>query len=654
MTDNGDSMTGGSGPDGDGGALESWLRTEGPKKLPARVLEDGAQFGRFRVLGLLGRGASAEVLRARSEPDGAVVALKVPRDPGDKTAARFRLEAALLASCPHEALPRLVDSGECGSVPWLAMEELRPDELPGRSRDVERLVVALCGALECLHSRGFVHRDVKPGNVMFRSDGSPVLVDLGFAKRIDDGEGAARDAREPLSVESGKVVGFGTPGYAAPEQFTRETLGPAADVYALGMLASRCFDGHIPLSWRPVLRKATAALPADRYPDAAAFARAVRHRRMPLFSLVAALFENLAALASESVAARKRAKNERNRTQGAVEFVRTLLSAANPGNAGGSSRTSVLASAEKALPALKAEPDGAVRAALALETGRLFESAGRLADAENAYGIAADALRNGPSGGGDGADLSETLHRRGVARRLAGKLDDAERDLAEALEMRRAAARRDPAALPGLAATLSAMGALRSFQDRPMDAVSLLRESVNVRRTLAARDPGRHVLALARASSNLGVQLGELGMGEEAISAFDEALPVFRQHAASGAPCDSANYARALAWRADALRRFGEGRVKEALRDFDEAIGILRKLAEDEPGAYRPHLARAVENRALALHDAGDREGALAGLDEALALFEASERAEHGSCAGDIANARRNKRVMIGATGTDA
>lgn len=125
------------------------------------------------------------------------------------------------------------------------------------------------------YSMGFIHRDIKPGNILWRRAGhsEPVLIDLGLVK---DTSAVRGHAGESLSVVDGQAVGVGTPRYAAPEQMSGDEVSPATDVYALGMLANDCFDGNPPRAWRRIIQRATAAIPAQRFANVNAFANAIR------------------------------------------------------------------------------------------------------------------------------------------------------------------------------------------------------------------------------------------------------------------------------------------------------------------------------------------------------------------------------------------
>src|SRR3954447_7923764 len=106
----------------------------------------------------------------------------------------------------------------------------------GRLTPAETMsIVAQAGrALEAAHQAGIVHRDVKPGNLIIQPDGTVVLVDFGVAR-----------SAESAALTGAKEV-VGTALYIAPEQVSKESTGPCADIYALGVVAYHCLAGHPP------------------------------------------------------------------------------------------------------------------------------------------------------------------------------------------------------------------------------------------------------------------------------------------------------------------------------------------------------------------------------------------------------------------------
>ena len=255
------------------------------------ILTDGRSVDGWRVAAFLGRGGSGEVYRVVETPDvregraparPQTAALKILARDTETARARFLRESTLLAQMDNPAFPRLIAQGEIGGRPYLVMELLEPRTLPTADAEVADFLLKLCDGVSALHRMGYVHRDIKPGNILWRTGGTrscasavPVLIDLGLVKDVTRNADAVGTS---LSLVDGHVAGVGTPGYAAPEQLVGDEISPAADIYALGMLANACFNGHPPTVWGRIVDCATGAIPARRYPDVAAFARAVRHR----------------------------------------------------------------------------------------------------------------------------------------------------------------------------------------------------------------------------------------------------------------------------------------------------------------------------------------------------------------------------------------
>ena len=204
-------------------------------------------FGRYRVERVLDRGGMGSVYRAFDTELQRPVALKVPHFAGGADSegiARFQREARLAAALSHPKLCPVFDVGRVGDVPYLTMPLLDGEPLAVRLRRERRLdprtaagiARDVAGGLAAAHRAGVVHRDLKPGNVML-TDTGPVVMDFGLARR--------RVSEEPRLTAEGAVLG--TPAYLAPEQLaTGEPPGPAADIYALGVLLYEMITGRIP------------------------------------------------------------------------------------------------------------------------------------------------------------------------------------------------------------------------------------------------------------------------------------------------------------------------------------------------------------------------------------------------------------------------
>ncbi|MGW0593301.1 serine/threonine protein kinase [Streptosporangium sp. NPDC002607] len=262
--------------------------------------------GRYRLDTRIGAGGMGEVWKGEDMVLARTVAVKVllpgrTDDPG--FLVRFQGEARAMATINHPGVVDVYDYGVhevpgAGATAYLVMKFVdgEPlDRLLGRLRRIAPgaamdLISQAASALQAVHDQGIVHRDIKPGNLLVRSDGTLVLTDFGIARS---------DTASRLT-DAGMVLG--TAAYCAPEQAEGAPVTPAVDIYALGVVAYEClagqrpFDGDTPVTIalkhireappplppdvppaiRALVERSLAKDPARRFPSAAAMSAAAR------------------------------------------------------------------------------------------------------------------------------------------------------------------------------------------------------------------------------------------------------------------------------------------------------------------------------------------------------------------------------------------
>ncbi|GHJ43787.1 hypothetical protein Cs7R123_11290 [Catellatospora sp. TT07R-123] len=202
--------------------------------------------GRYRLDQRVGSGGMGEVWRAVDLVLGRTVAVKclLHGSPEELSfVSRFRAEARIMATISHPGVVEVYDFGDDPAAGvYLVMKFIEGESLAqalgrvGRLNPAAtmRLVAEAADALHAAHEKGVTHRDVKPGNLLLRTDGSTLVTDFGIA-RSTDGTG---------HTATGSLVG--TAGYIAPERAMGHPATPASDVYALGIVAYRCLAGQVP------------------------------------------------------------------------------------------------------------------------------------------------------------------------------------------------------------------------------------------------------------------------------------------------------------------------------------------------------------------------------------------------------------------------
>jgi eukaryotic-like serine/threonine-protein kinase len=255
----------------------------------------------YRCVRPIASGVVSDLYLAESETAGTLVALKVARDRHkdqhdlDHTFRRFLQEYEIVQRIRHPSVVQLYDLGISDDHAWLVMEYFRSGDLRRRMRagmrphPAMRTAISIARALEAMHGSGVLHRDLKPGNVMLREDGSPALIDFGMSK----------DTALAQEVTDNGLI-FGTPHYMSPEQGHGEPIDARSDLYSLGVIVfemlarEKPFKAENPMAiiykhrkepiprlpepfeaLQPMIERFLAKDPQDRYADATEAAEAL-------------------------------------------------------------------------------------------------------------------------------------------------------------------------------------------------------------------------------------------------------------------------------------------------------------------------------------------------------------------------------------------
>lgn len=299
--------------------------------------------GKYDVASVVAEGGYGIVYRAVHVGLQKPVALKVLKVPVDLPIAartafleKFTQEARLIGALDHPAIVRVLDFGvspmpQGEPSPWMALEwldgvtlEAHLEALGGRGMapaEVYALLGPVLSAIALAHDEGVSHRDIKPANVMLaqsrRGERTLKVLDFGIAKFSAEADGAGSG-----STRTGSLLVAFSPHYAAPEQITGMRTGPWTDVHALALMAVEMLTGRAPLegadaselyaavlaptrptpaargldvgAWEPVLGRALAFKPSERFPNAGALSEALRE------ALPGARWQPLALRASQA------------------------------------------------------------------------------------------------------------------------------------------------------------------------------------------------------------------------------------------------------------------------------------------------------------------------------------------------------------------
>ena len=233
------------------------------------TIQPKTKIGRYQIISLIGRGGMAEVYQARHVDLNIDVAIKFIRTDQfppsilRSVVKRFQNEGRSMAQLSHPNIVKVTDYGVHKGIPFLVMEYLPGGTLkkylgkPMPYQQAARLLLPVADALAYAHSKGVIHRDVKPTNILLSETSQPMLSDFGVAKIMDS------EHTHGLTATGASI---GTPEYMAPEQALGKKIDHRVDIYSLGVILYELVTGRRPFiadtPMEVVIKQTTEPLPA--------------------------------------------------------------------------------------------------------------------------------------------------------------------------------------------------------------------------------------------------------------------------------------------------------------------------------------------------------------------------------------------------------
>jgi hypothetical protein len=627
-------------------------------------------FGRYTVLRRLGEGGMGFVYEAEDTQLGRRVALKVPRflpDDGPEVIQRFLREARVAARIHHPNICPVYEAGEIEGIHYLTMPLLDGTQLSKRPNhrqpmpvvEALRLAIKLGKAVQHMHAAGAMHRDLKPANVMWAPGQEPIIMDFGLARSVTGAD---------LVSRTGETLG--TPEYMAPEQIKGDVqaMGPACDVYSLGVVlyelltGQRPFEGPLVAMVYQILRESPKP-PSAKHPglgsalDAIclkAMAREVSGRYASMAEFVVALEDCLRRIEEEPRAAEeegRRAEEERRLREAIFrerEEAEARLEAALAAEQASWTKRTERQSAEEdqrlreaaarerqeaqaRLDAERARYETALKelAAWQAETRRVAEEERRHQEAAERKRQEAQAQLDAERASHEATRQQLATHAEEMARRPAAE----EQRLGEVtLRERREAQTQLNIERAGHAAALKELTAQAEVAQRRADEERRLREAA-----LRERQEAQAQLAGERTSHTAALK-DRAGRAEELQRRFDEearlraAAERERQDVRTRLDAERASHEKAL--------KEMSARAEEARRQAEEEARQRQALLQERQNAQAQYEATLKELTALATEERQLRENLAREYHDAFTRSEEERRRDEAAAAEQVRQLR--------------